>query len=162
LCKVAVAAAAPAASAAADQVQEVAGSVAVVRLLAVAVSVVVVVPGSVAVRAAAARVCAVAALVSMEGRAVVRGREWTEAPALIVGRIVASEVLPSYEIAGGAPDGMVVRHGSIGVTAGRLVSTGETGAASRSRAVGAAFGALAISGVASGSLRASTTQNVNG
>ncbi len=55
LVKVAVAAAAPAASAAADQVQEVAGSVAVVRLLAVAVSVVVV-PGSVAVRAAAARV----------------------------------------------------------------------------------------------------------
>lgn len=155
-----MAAAAPAASAAADQVQEVAGSVAVVRLLAVAVSVVVV-PGSVAVRAAAARVCAVAALVSM-GRAVVRGREWTEAPALIVGRIVASEVLPSYEIAGGAPDGMVVRHGSIGVTAGRLVSTRETGVASRSHAVGAAFGVLAISGVASGSLRASTTQNVNG
>jgi hypothetical protein len=161
LCKVAVAAAAPAASAAADQVQEVAGSVAVVRLLAVAVSVVVV-PGSVAVRAAAARVSAVAALVSMEGRAVVRVREWTEAPALIVGRIAALEVLPSYEIAGGAPDGMVVRHGSIGVTAGRLVSTGETGAASRSRAGGAAFGVLAISGVASGSLRASTTQNVNG
>lgn len=156
-----MAAAAPAASAAADQVQEVAGSVAVVRLLAVAVSVVVV-PGSVAVRAAAARVCAVAALVSMEGRAVVRGREWTEAPALIVGRIVASEVLPSYEIAGGAPDGMVVRHGSIGVTAGRLVSTGEAGAALWSHAGGAAFGVLAISGVASGSLRASTTQNVNG
>ena len=132
----------PVVASAADQVQAVAGSV--------------------AGRAAAARVCAVAARVSMEGRAVVRVREWTEAPALIVGRIVASEVLPSYEIAGGAPDGMVVRHGSIGVTAGRLVSTGETGAASRSRAVGAAFGALAISGVASGSLRASTTQNVNG
>lgn len=156
-----MAAAAPAASAAADQVQEVAGSVAVGRLLAVAVSVVVV-PGSVAVRAAAARVSAVAALVSMEGRAVVRGREWTEAPALIVGRTVALEVLPSYEIAGGAPDGMVVRHGSIGVTAGRLVSTGETGAALWSHAGGAAFGVLAISGVASGSLRASTTQNVNG
>lgn len=156
-----MAAAAPAASAAADQVQEVAGSVAVVRLLAVAISVVVV-PGLVAALAAAVRLFAAVARVSMEGRAVVRGREWTEAPALIVGRIAALEVLPSYEIAGGAPDGMVVRHGSIGVTAGRLVSTGETGAALWSHAGGAAFGVLAISGVASGSLRASTTQNVNG